>query len=120
MLISKLMSQNASLMISIGFHEVHSLVYLCKDIFPTKQVVCVTVQTSGGKPSGGFNYLHEYIIFVVNKNFDPVSLEFCGGNYRRPFEGLILSTFNKVNRPNQVYPIFINKTTGHWIPLANL
>lgn len=64
-LISKLMAQNASLVISIGYHELHSLIYLCKEIFPTKQIVTVTVQTSGGKPSGGFNYLHEYLVFAV-------------------------------------------------------
>ena len=35
-------------------------------------------------------------------------MDFCGGTPRRPFEGLTLSTFNKVNRPNQAYPIFID------------
>lgn len=110
-LLEKLMSDEASLVISIGYHELHSLIYLCRAIFPTKQIVPVTVQTSGGKPSGGFNYLHEYLVFVVNKDFDPNLLDFCGGTPRRPFEGLTLSTFNKVNRPNQTYPIFINPET---------
>lgn len=110
-LISKLMAQNASLVISIGYHELHSLIYLCKEIFPTKQIVTVTVQTSGGKPSGGFNYLHEYLVFVVEKDFDPNLLDFCGGTPRRPFEGLTLSTFNKKSRPNQTYPIFIDPNT---------
>ena len=110
-LLEKLMSDEASLVISIGFHELHSLIYLCKDIFPSKQVVAITVQTSGGKPSGGFNYLHEYLVFVVSKNFEPNLLDFCGGTPRRPFEGLTLSTFNKVNRPNQTYPIFIDPET---------
>lgn len=110
-LINKLMSSKASLVISISFHELHTLLSLCRQIFPTKQVVTVTVQTSGGKPSGGFNFLHEYLIFVVNKDFEPNILDFCGGTPRRPFEGLTLSTFNKVNRPNQTYPIFINPQT---------
>lgn len=107
-LIEKLMSSKSSLVISISFHELHALQFLCRQIFPTKQVVTVTVQTSGGKPSGGFNFLHEYLIFVVNKDFEPNILDFCGGTPRRPFEGLTLSTFNKVSRPNQTYPIFIN------------
>ena len=110
-LLEKLMTEEASLVISIGYHELHSLIYLCHAIFPTKQIVPITVQTSGGKPSGGFNYLHEYLVFVVNKDFDPNLLDFCGGIPRRPFEGLTLSTFNKVNRPNQTYPIFINPET---------
>ena len=110
-LINKLMSSKASLVISISFHELHTLLSLCREIFPTKQIVTVTVQTSGGKPSGGFNFLHEYLIFVVNKDFEPNILDFCGGTPRRPFEGLTLSTFNKVNRPNQTYPIFINPQT---------
>ena len=110
-LINKLMSSKASLVISISFHELHTLLSLCRQIFPTKQVVTVTIQTSGGKPSGGFNFLHEYLIFVVNKDFEPNILDFCGGTPRRPFEGLTLSTFNKVNRPNQTYPIFINPQT---------
>ena len=111
-LIEQLMSQEGSLVISIGYHELHTLINLCREIFPTKQVVTVTVQTSGGKPSGGFNYLHEYLVFVVNKDFVPNVLDFCGGTPRRPFEGLTLSTFNKTNRPNQTYPIFIDPKTG--------
>jgi adenine-specific DNA-methyltransferase len=110
-LLEKLMSDDASLVISIGYHELHSLIFLCRAIFPTKQIIPVTVQTSGGKPSGGFNYLHEYLVFVVSKDFEPNLLDFCGGTPRRPFEGLTLSTFNKVNRPNQTYPIFINPET---------
>ena len=110
-LLSRLLSQNGKMAISIGHQELPSLIYLCKYIFPTKQVIPVTVQTSGGKPSGGFNFLHEYIVFVVPNDFEPQSLEIFGGNARTPFEGLTLSTFDQVSRPNQVYPIFINKDT---------
>ncbi len=107
-LIERLMSTNASLVISISYHELHTLLCICREIFSNKQVIPVTVQTSGGKPSGGFNYLHEYLVFIVNKDFEPNLLDFCGGTPRRPFEGLTLSTFNKINRPNQAYPIFID------------
>jgi adenine-specific DNA-methyltransferase len=111
-LIERLMSSTASLVISISYHELHTLLFICREIFSNKQIIPVTVQTSGGKPSGGFNYLHEYLVFVVNKDFDPNLLDFCGGTPRRPFEGLTLSTFNKVNRPNQAYPIFIDPVSG--------
>ena len=111
-LIERLMSSTASLVISISYHELHTLLCICREIFSNKQVIPVTIQTSGGKPSGGFNYLHEYLIFVVNKDFEPNLLDFCGGTPRRPFEGLTLSTFNKTNRPNQAYPIFINPISG--------
>jgi len=107
-LIEQLMSQTGALVISISYHELHTLLCICREMFPSKQVVPITIQTSGGKPSGGFNFLHEYLVFVVSKDFEPNLLSFCGGNPRKPFEGLTLSTFNKTNRPNQVYPIFVD------------
>lgn len=111
-LLQKLLHQDGCLMISIGYHELNNLVQVCKEIFSTKQIVTVTVQTSGGKPSGGFNYLHEYIVFVVPVDFKANALDWWGGNNRTPFEGLTLSTFDKTQRPNQTYPIFINTSDG--------
>lgn len=111
-LLQKLLHPEGSLIISIGYHEMHNLVELCKEIFATKQVVVVTVQTSGGKPSGGFNYLHEYLIFVVPTNFNSNALDWIGGNTRTPYEGLTLSTFDKTQRPNQTYPIFVDINSG--------
>lgn len=111
-LMKKLLSEDGALIISIGFHEFISLITILKELFSTKQIVTITVQTSGGKPSGGFNYQHEYLIFVVDKEFKPLIIDFCGGTNRSPFEGMTLSTFNKAERPNQTYPIFINKKTG--------
>ena len=114
-LLQKLLHPNGALAISIGFHELHNLVAICKEIFSAKQIVTVTVQTSGGKPSGGFNYLHEYIVFIVPNDFNANVLEWCGGKQRSPFEGLTLSTFDKVQRPNQVYPIFVNNEDGSFV-----
>lgn len=111
-LLQKLLHQDGCLMISIGYHELNNLVQICKEIFSTKQIVTVTVQTSGGKPSGGFNYLHEYIVFVVPVDFKANALDWWGGNSRTPFEGLTLSTFDKTQRPNQTYPIFVNTSDG--------
>lgn len=107
-----LLSQNGIIAISIGYQEVHNLVVLCEELFQNKQVVCVTVQTSGGKPSGGFNYLQEYVLFITSLNFNPKPFLFSGGVSRSPYEGLTLSTFDKTQRPNQSYPIFIDKKTG--------
>ena len=106
-----LLKEDGILAISIGYQEVHNLMLLCQEIFSDKQVVCVTIQTSGGKPNGGFNYMQEYIIFVTSAEFEPNSMSFTGGVSRSPFEGLTLSTFDKTTRPNQTYPIFIDKTT---------
>lgn len=111
-LISRLLAPDGRLAISISHHELANLMMVCRKIFSKKQVIPVTVQTSGGKPSGGFNYLHEYVVFVVPENFTPESLEIFGGKSRTPFEGLTLSTFDKTNRPNQVYPIFIDRETA--------
>ena len=108
-LLQKLLAEDGCLIISIGYHELNNLVNLSREIFGSKQIVTITVQTSGGKPSGGFNYVHEYLIFVVPMDFHANALDFCGGNNRTPFEGLTLSTFDKTQRPNQTYPIFINE-----------
>ncbi len=107
-LLKKLMKSDGCLVISISFHEVFNLMPVLYEIFRDKQIGCVTVQTSGGKPSGAFNYQHEYLIFVLPKNFEANPLSFAGGKNRSPFEGLTLATFNKVQRPNQFYPIFIS------------
>lgn len=106
-----LLTEDGVLIISIGYQEVHNLMLLCQEIFSNKQVVCVTIQTSGGKPNGGFTYMHEYLIFVTSGDFQPNSMSFTGGISRSPFEGLTLSTFDKTTRPNQTYPIFIDKNT---------
>lgn len=111
-LVQKLLAENGVLVISIGFQELFNLVEICNEIFSTRQIISVTVQTSGGKPSKGFNYLQEYLVFIVPRDFNPYALDFYGGKERTPFEGLTLSTFDKIQRPNQVYPIFINTKTG--------
>lgn len=111
-LLQKLLSNDGCMIISIGYHELQNLFCVCKEIFSSKQIVTVTVQTSGGKPSGGFNYVHEYLVFIVPTDFVPNALDFCGGNMRTPYEGLTLSTFDKTQRPNQTYPIFVNSKTG--------
>jgi adenine-specific DNA-methyltransferase len=111
-LLQRLLTDDGALVISIGYQELNNLIMICREFFSTKQIVCVTVQTSGGKPSGGFNYLHEYLVFITPRDFEPNPLSFAGGNERTPYEGLTLSTFNKTQRPNQTYPIFIDKASG--------
>lgn len=113
MLTQRLLSPQGVIVISIGYQEVHNLVMLCQEIFSNRQVVCVTVQTSGGKPNGGFTYTQEYLVFIVSAEFAPRAMSFTGGIERSPFEGLTLSTFDKTARPNQTYPIFIDKKTMH-------
>ncbi|WJJ95739.1 site-specific DNA-methyltransferase [Algibacter luteus] len=108
----ELLSDSGKVVISIGYQELHNLLLLVKEVFYGKQVVTITVQTSGGKPSSGFNYLQEYLVYIVNDDFKSKELTFSGGVSRSPFEGLTLSTFSKIQRPNQVYPIFVDKKTG--------
>lgn len=111
-LLKKLLAKNGSLVISIGYQEVFNLMQIVQELFSSKQIGCVTVQTSGGKPSGSFNYQHEYLIFIVPNDFEANPMSFTGGKERTPFEGLTLATFDKTQRPNQTYPIFINTTTN--------
>ena len=110
---SKLLSDKGVIVISIGYQEVHNLMVLCQEMFDDKQVVCVTVQTSGGKPNGGFTFVQEYLVFITKEDFQPKTMSFTGGVERSPFEGLTLSTLDKTTRPNQTYPIFIDKKTMH-------
>ena len=114
-LLQKLLSENGSLVISIGYQEVFNLMPLVKELFSSKQIACVTVQTSGGKPSGSFNLQHEYLIFIVPNDFEANPMNFTGGKNRTPFEGLTLATFDKTQRPNQTYPIFIDTETGNLV-----
>lgn len=109
----RILAEKGVMVISISYHELHRLMLLCEEMFPGKQVVAVTVQTSGGKPSGGFNYLHEYLVFVTPLDFKPNPLGFAGGKARTPFEGLTLATFKQTQRPNQTYPIFVDKANGN-------
>lgn len=111
-LLQKLLSENGRLVISIGYQEVFNLMPIVKELFNSKQVTCVTIQTSGGKPSGSFNLQHEYLIFVLPIDFEANPLSFTGGKSRTPFEGLTLATFDKTQRPNQTYPIFVSTTTN--------
>ncbi len=112
-LLRKLLSNKGVLSISIGHHEITNLTAICKELFSDRQIFNITVQTSGGKPSRGFNIQHEYVIFITPKEFVPNKILHSGGNSRSPFEGLTLATFNKKQRPNQTYPIFIDKENGN-------
>ncbi len=114
-LLNKLLRKDGAMVISLSHHELHHLILLCQEIFGDRQIVTVTTQASGGKPSGGFNYQHEYLVFVVPYSFTPNALQFSGGKSRSPFEGLTLATFTKEQRPNQAYPIYVNEKTGAFV-----
>lgn len=107
-LFKKLLADDGKLVISIGHHELFNLYPILQELFSNKQIVCTTIQTSGGKPSGSFNFVHEFLVFVLPNDFDANPMSFTGGKDRSPFEGLTLSTFDKTQRPNQTYPIFID------------
>lgn len=107
-LLSRLLSPRGSLAISLSHHELSNLIGILNEVFAARRITITTVQTSGGKPSGGFNYVHEFLIFVTPRDFEPNASTQIEGSVRSPFEGLTLSTFDKTQRPNQVYPIFID------------
>ncbi len=103
-----LLTEDGVIAISIGYQEVHNLMLLCQELFDNRQVTCVTVQTSGGKPNGGFNVTHEYIVFITPSNFAPNASENAMAEYSSAYHGMNLATFNQIQRPNQAYPIYIN------------
>ncbi|MDE6427212.1 MAG: site-specific DNA-methyltransferase [Ruminococcus sp.] len=104
----QLISKNGVIVISIGYQEVHNLMLLCQEIFDNRQIMCVTVQTSGGKPNGCFNITHEYLIFIAPNDFEATESRDSQNSYSSPYHGMNLATFNQVQRPNQAYPIFID------------
>lgn len=108
LLARKLLSKSGVIIISIGYQEVNNLMVLCEEIFSNKQVTCVTVQTSGGKPNGGFNISQEYLVFITPLDFEPIELDAAKTTYSSPYHGMNLATFNQVQRPNQAYPIFVD------------
>lgn len=109
----KLLSPDGFIAISIGYHEINNLMLLCRELFSNKQVVSVTVKTSGGKPRGGFNYTQEYIVFICSNDFVPAELKSTKNTYSSAYHAMTLAGFNQVTRPNQVYPIFIDKSGNY-------
>lgn len=106
----RLLKPDGVLAISIGFHEVNNLMLICEEIFSTRQIICVTVQTSSGNAvAKGFTVVQEYVIFVTPSDFEPFEIEGDKKDYSNPYHGMNLSGFNQTQRPNQAYPIFIDK-----------
>ena len=105
-LLQKLLAEDGVIIISIGFQELYNLWQICNEMFSTRQLSLVTVQTSGGKPSGGFNHQSEYMLFIAPKKFFPNPAP--KDTSLSAYHGMNLATFNQEQRPNQAYPIFIN------------
>lgn len=108
-----LSKEDGVLAISIGFHEMCNLIKICQDIFGGYQIFPVTVKTSGGKPNGAINISNEYVIFVMPENYIPTPAEEDMKDYASPYHGMNLATFTQVERPNQAYPIYVNKEHGN-------
>lgn len=113
LLAKELLKPSGALCVSIGSDEVHRLKLLIEQTFPEKVVQVITVQvTAGGKSTSGVNTLNEYLVCATPEDFVPSPMSFTGGVSRTPWEGLVLATFNRTQRPNQTYPIFIDTATG--------
>lgn len=109
----ELLAPRGVLCVSIGSDEMHRLKLLVEQTLPELTVQAISVQTTaGGKATAGVNTLHDYLLCATREDFVPQPTSFTGGVVRTPWEGLILATFNRAQRPNQAYPIFIDQTTG--------
>lgn len=107
-LLQKLCSKDGCIAISIGIQELSNLLLLCQELFATKQIMPVTVKTSGGKPSGSFNITHEYIIFILPKDFTANPSMLTVNSESSPYHSMTLASFYQEQRPNQTYPIFVD------------
>lgn len=107
-LIQKLCADDGCIAISIGYHEINNLMQICQEIFSTRQIMVITVKTSGGKPAGSFNVTHEYIIFVLPKDFLSNASKMTINEESSPYHSMTLASFYQDQRPNQTYPIYVN------------
>ncbi len=107
-LLQKLLSPEGVMAVSISMHELPNLLPVLQEVFSTKQVVPITVQTSGGKPSRGFSISNEYLVIVAPVEFNPNTYDEGKKKYSSAYHGMNLATFDQVQRPNQTYPIFID------------
>lgn len=107
-LLQKLCAEDGCIAISIGIHELSNLLLMCQELFSTKQIMPVTVKTSGGKPSGSFNITHEYIIFILPKDFKANPSILTVNSESSPYHSMTLASFYQEQRPNQTYPIFVD------------
>lgn len=106
-----LLHKRGIMAISIGYQEVNNLMALCQELFSTRNVVCVTVQTSSGNVvQNGFTYVQEYIIFITPNDFEPFEIESEKKEYSTPYHGMNLAGFNQIQRANQAYPIYVDAT----------
>ena len=105
----KLLTQNGVIAISVGYQEVNNLMLLCQELFYDKNITSITVQTSGGKPNGGFNVTYEFVIFITPNDFMPNASEAAMNEYASPYHGMNLATFDQTQRPGQAYPIFVDE-----------
>lgn len=103
-----LVSSKGAIVLSIGYQEYDNLLKVCKELFGDRQVFGISVQTSGGKPNGSFNISNEYVVFILPFDFSPNSTDDDKKEYASPYHGMTLATFNQTERPNQVYPIYVN------------
>ncbi|MCR5136714.1 MAG: site-specific DNA-methyltransferase [Oscillospiraceae bacterium] len=107
-LLHRLCAQDGCIAISIGIHEINNLVAVCKEMFADRQIMPVTVKTSGGKPSGSFNVTHEHIVFILPIGFKANPSSLSVNEESSPFHSMTLASFYQEERPNQAYPIYIN------------
>ncbi|NOX65219.1 MAG: site-specific DNA-methyltransferase [Chlorobi bacterium] len=106
----KLLSRNGVLVCTIDHNEQENLGILLKEIFPTKDITCVTiVHNPAGIQGQNFSYSHEYAYFVY-----PKGGRFIGYQYRdddkkdvRNFRDVTGDSSLRGAAKNCFYPILI-------------
>jgi adenine-specific DNA-methyltransferase len=69
LLAKDLLTDNGTLICTIDYHEFLELGMLLKKVFPSKEIVCVTiVHNPRGIQGKNFSYIHEYAYFVYPGN----------------------------------------------------
>lgn len=57
-------------------------------------------------------------MFIAPKGFAPNPSIAAMNEYSSPYHAMTLAGFNQVTRPNQVYPIYINRNTGCFVKVG--
>lgn len=108
-----LLKPNGVICISIGYAEAHRLQLLAEQTFRAHNVQLVTLQTSEAvNPKAGFNFVHEHLVCITPTDFVPQQMTFTGNKPGAAWHAMNLAAFDKTQRPNQAFPIFIDEKTG--------
>ncbi|MCI0615480.1 site-specific DNA-methyltransferase [bacterium] len=108
-LAKNLLTEKGVLICAIDHNEQEALGLLLKEIFPGKEITCITViHNPGGIQGNNFSYTHEYAYFVYPTGGRFIELENRQDNPDiRPLRDVSTGNHLRTDAANCFYPIFV-------------